>query len=553
MDIYLQWDSENLYLAVVSPETDPHGNSAAWEGDGIQFKLEFNNTITDAAKDLHFTLANDNVSVTSCGTLAAYKPVINLVNGKMEAITKIPFADLGMVASDVKAGTVLAFDIIRISSTAASDQAGPGESESGRDGSYAGWLAWGAFFGIGSSNHPNATAHNAIILSDAAAESGGNDEPEFVSQIINLAKEAGVTVAEDGLAYGHKIVTVNGVTYAVITTQSSLFKAGYMNELTLLKVQDKTVTVEAISYTYAGLEDVIAGEDGKIYILGGATGKDFRQFSSRYSVDGYENEAFLAAWIYDPTTGVMMEHTAYAAFETAEADNFSYLGSAIDEAGLLYVAYIENKTNAPVVEYFAFDPDTLTWDKTAHVLTTNGTVESSFVYVGESGLEMVTAGSEGINIVTAENSSNVAPAGAALKDASQKNDGTLRIVYMNNGKLNYFEAGMAEAVQLNIEVAAEAGINLTTVNKWTLVAVMDADSLKASFYAFTDTANIYALNEILLDEAVLANTADMVMIARKDSQSLQDASVEFMIPGKRGITAGWYFAAITADMSTLPQ
>ena len=44
-----------------------------------------------------------------------------------------------------------------------------------------------------------------------------------------------------------------------------------------------------------------------------------------------------------------------------------------------------------------------------------------------------------------------------------------------------------------------------------------------------------------------------VMIARKDSQSLQDASVEFMIPGKRGITAGWYFAAITADMSTLPQ
>lgn len=326
-----------------------------------------------------------------------------------------------------------------------------------------------------------------------------------------------------------------------------------MNELTLLKVQDKTVTVEAISYTYAGLEDVIAGSDGKIYILGGATGKDFRQFSSRYSLDDYANEAFLTTWIYDPTTGVMMEHTAYATFETAEADNFSYLGSAIDENGLLYVAYMEEKAEAPVVEYFVFNPDTLTWDETAHVLKTNGTVESSFVYVGENGLEIVTAGSQGINVVTAEEPLNIAPAGAVLKDAGQKNDGTLRVVYLNDGKLRYFEAGMDEAVSLNIEIAADAGLNLTTVDGWTLVAVMDADSLKASFYAFTDAANVFALNEVLLDEVILANTADMVMIARRDSLSLQDASIEFMIPGMRGIIDGWYFAAITADMNLLPN
>ena len=157
MDIYLRWDANNLYIGVVSPDTDPNGSEDSWVGDGIQFKICAGASMTADAKNIYFTLDENKVSITMGANddkCKAYEHDLVVKDGLMSAVIAVPLADLGLAASDIKAGTQLSFSILRISGTS--------------ENPYAGWLAWGAFFGAGSANNPDSNYDNIIVLSDEA-------------------------------------------------------------------------------------------------------------------------------------------------------------------------------------------------------------------------------------------------------------------------------------------------------------------------------------------------------------------------------------------------
>ena len=127
MDIYLRWDASNLYLGVVSPDTDPNGFEDSWVGDGIQFKICAGSTMTADEKNIYFTLDENKVYITmganddKCKT---YERDLIVKDGLMSAVIAVPLADLGLEESDIKAGTQLSFSILRISGTSEDPYAG---------------------------------------------------------------------------------------------------------------------------------------------------------------------------------------------------------------------------------------------------------------------------------------------------------------------------------------------------------------------------------------------------------------------------------------------
>lgn len=157
MDIYIAWDDDNLYIGVVSPDTDLRGSADSWVGDGIQFKISTGEKMSSDALGVYFTLGEDNKSVTAGDSCEKYEKSIHVVDGKLYCSVAVPFSDLGMLKGDIKNGALLSFSILRISGTAAEP--------------YAGWLAWGAFFGANNGNNPECYADNVIVLSNKTVES----------------------------------------------------------------------------------------------------------------------------------------------------------------------------------------------------------------------------------------------------------------------------------------------------------------------------------------------------------------------------------------------
>ncbi len=189
MDIYLVWDETYIYIGVVSPDADPRGDEDSWEGDGIQFKICAGETMTGDAKNIYFTLGEDKTSVTigsnedKCKT---YAHNVAVKDGFMSAVIAIPMADLGLAESDIKAGAKLSFSILRISATS--------EHE------YAGWLAWGAFFGADHQYNQGCNVDNTIVLSDEAAES---------ATVIAAEKASGAVDVSDITSWGDPAIHVD--------------------------------------------------------------------------------------------------------------------------------------------------------------------------------------------------------------------------------------------------------------------------------------------------------------------------------------------------------
>ena len=72
------------------------------------------------AKNIYFTLDDDKVSVTigsNDDKCKLYEHDLVVKDGLMSAVIAVPFADLGMVESDIKAGAKLSLSLLRISAT----------------------------------------------------------------------------------------------------------------------------------------------------------------------------------------------------------------------------------------------------------------------------------------------------------------------------------------------------------------------------------------------------------------------------------------------------
>lgn len=148
-DVYFKYDSTKLYVGVVSADSDLRGDGDTWKGDGVQFRI---NSGTEMGEffDIYVTLDGTNAAShagSNSNTIDSIDQNIIIADGKLNVMFAIPFSELGITPAE---GELLAFNMIRISGT--------------KDSSYAGWLAWGAFFGADSENNPGLMNCNVIKL-----------------------------------------------------------------------------------------------------------------------------------------------------------------------------------------------------------------------------------------------------------------------------------------------------------------------------------------------------------------------------------------------------
>lgn len=548
MDIYAVWDEQYLYLRVVSPETDPRGGKDSWTGDGIQFKISAGNKMSADAKNIYFTLGTDNVSVqigASDDKCKKYEHSLIVKDGIMYAAIAIPFADLGMTEADVKAGAPLSFSILRISGTS--------------ENPYAGWLAWGAFFGVDAENNPGCMSDNVIVLMDKDASDSGNQDEEFESLLLNIPKSANGAMSEAGtsLKFGngtsHKIVkTKNGI-YAVYLTTADIIKAGKktaVNEFTLQKIANGSSQEVAYGYTYEGLQDIVADADGNVYIVGGGSTWAVKKMSYKYNYKDTAEKAVLNIFKYNEETGTLNGYTAYRPFKNA-TEGYVYLGSATDvKAGKIYTAYIGVNSDGKYtdIEYFTFDTASMKWEEKSTTFKTElDDMTDAAVFVVDGGMGMVYANASSIRFVKADGThTNIAD--GKLCDVYKDEAGDIRVLYTvgEDGAIKLItvkaDGTVDEPAQTAISSEAYAVKFVSVGGKNYIVAIDKVNPAEALLY---DGTNFNEIARIKMDEAVVYETA--LMVAGSDIGSVDDKGITIMFAGYRGIAMSWYCATIPVD------
>lgn len=179
-DFYFRWDSENLYIGMVSEDSDLAGHDDAWAGDGLQINVTSNGTTAGA----YVTLKADATSFNGGGADGVQYGLV-VADGKLNAIVAMPLEALGV---EGEVGTRLTFNLLRII----------GNAKNG----YAGWLAWGPFFGENDGNNPGLTNTNTIVFRDSDAAEGALEAKKTTAA---LALDA--AISED--AWGAPVATVD--------------------------------------------------------------------------------------------------------------------------------------------------------------------------------------------------------------------------------------------------------------------------------------------------------------------------------------------------------
>jgi len=163
-DVYFRWDNEFLYIGMVSADSDIAGSDESWVGDGFQIRFAAGSEMNyDAYHDVYVTLNGDNA--TAGGSDTALEKGAVVVDGKIHIMAKVSLAAIGVNPAE---GELISFNMIRITGTTEKP--------------YAGWLAWGPFFGVGADTNPGVTDANLLGL-------GGKVEVKGHTEVVDAAVE----------------------------------------------------------------------------------------------------------------------------------------------------------------------------------------------------------------------------------------------------------------------------------------------------------------------------------------------------------------------------
>ena len=524
MDIYIRWDTENLYIGIVSEDKDVKGDAESYKGDGIQFKLAAGSTMTGDAKNIYFTLGANGTSVTSGDTgggySAKYPKTLTVKNNRLYAAIAIPQRDLGLAPSDVRNGTTYAFSILRISGT--------------RENSYAGWLAWGAFFGSGVDNNPTSYTDNVITLYDPNAL---EETPGFESALVNLSRTTGMD--ENFIDNGHNIVTTGNAGYAVYVVRSGVLGSD-VNEFSLQRMADGQSKEVGYGYTYHGSLDVAADARGDVYVIGGSS-----TWNMKYSLGkDIPEEAVLNIWKYTEGKANLDGYTVNIPFgEKTQAHE--YLTSAIDtEKGKIYTVYYGKNTNdTGAVEYFVFDIATKTWENTSTVIKTSAVPQTVFAYPAQKGIELIYGNGKAIYRLADGKETRIAD--GELYDAYAAAQNEIRVLYAPAGAAKLSQLLLTEAGAQNAE-STEIPVNhlgqmVLQEGVYYYIALDASDTATLYVYSSADGKRFTAPAEgKKLDEVV--TLLSYPMLSRSDNGSTGDLLLLFA--GERLITQNWYYTKV---------
>ncbi|MBE6540965.1 MAG: hypothetical protein E7672_00740 [Ruminococcaceae bacterium] len=170
-DVYFRWDNENLYVGMVSADANIAGSDDSWVGDGIQIRFIPGAEMKyEGFYDVYVTLNADGV--TANGSDTAVQKNIVVEDGKINVMAVVPLSGIGVTAAE---GTQISFNMLRISGTS--------------DHSYAGWLTWGPFFGLGNANNEGVTSANVMTFVGAPVI---DDNPPSAPQTFDVAVVAAI-------------------------------------------------------------------------------------------------------------------------------------------------------------------------------------------------------------------------------------------------------------------------------------------------------------------------------------------------------------------------
>ena len=350
-------------------------------------------------------------------------------------------------------------------------------------------------------------------------------------------------MSEKGIADGRMILkTANGI-YAVYQTRSGLVDGdATVNEFTLQQITGDASQELAYSYSYYGLQDLVADAKGNVYVIGGATNWNMNGLSGKYDVNAREEQTILNIWKYDAATGVLNGYNGYKNF--TGGTGFTYLTSSVDtEAGKIYTAYVgTNEDNAPVVEYFTFDIATMTWEEESDVIVLTATAQQVFAFAGENGLDLVYGDASAVYAVIGGTETKVVD--GLLRDAYIDGEGETHILYATTAT----DVATLRHLTLNATADTDTGIAAADLAKFAeangelYIVSMDTENpVTVDLHKLSDNTVVTTK----MDEAVVAQ--DVLMLARAENGSVDSSELAMMLCGFRGNALSWYYGPVTTE------
>lgn len=533
MDIYTKWDDKNLYIGVVSPDTDVMGcDEESWKGDGIQFKISTGTKLSDtASQNIYFSINKDGLTASIGDTTYSY--ALKIENDVMYAAVAVPFEKLAMSNLDIKAGATLAIDLIRISGT--------------KDDEYAGWLAWGSFFDAPYCQ--SCVGDNVIVLVNSTAvdvpdNSGTVDK--FESLLTAIDTEAGQYILDSaiGSEFGdsaeHKIITTKNGTYVLYITRNVTCGSNtVVNEFTLVQIVDGEAVEVAYNYTYDSLVDMVADKDGNIYIVSGSSSTTLNKIKNSNDAE----KAILNIFKYDETTKALNGQKAYRAF-TSTAKEHKYLGSTIDTAnGKIYTAYIGIDENGKYtcVEYFTYDIETGKYAKetTAYDVSLDKITNSTVVAL-ENGMGFICSDGTNISYFVADGTKTVIAQGN-FEDAYVNADGSVNVLGGNT--FGIITIGSDGSVT---KTNPDGNYTYKFVKVGDELYIIAMDTENAAQVKLYNAKDLSLVKTVKLDEVVKYKSSFMVALDLTGSTD----SITVMFAGNRGKVTHWYSATVPVENVT---
>lgn len=374
--LYISWDETNLYFGLSSPETSLRGSpdNSAWEGDGMQLRIERGDVLTNDKHDIYITFKEKLNGFH--GNYYGFDCSLFVKDNVMYTMVALPHEAFGFAPEEVAPAAKYVFDVIRIIGTKMND--------------YAGWLALGNFFPNTHDYNDNATGDCFVILRDP-----DNPGAEFVTPVSTSASK-NITLGS-GYASVHGLMlkannpvvkTEDGI-FMVYTTKTGVAtstanpSASAYNTFSLQKLDEEGLGVElAYGYTQSGSQDIWADEKtGDIYVVAGGSTWDVMKLSGTYSYKNFAEKAYMNIWTYKD--GFMNEIIKQLPFKNPSVDGYKFAYSVLDGDKILsaYIGKLADDTYA--METFKFDIRTRTWDEDSTV-TNLGTTDPYEVLVPDN-------------------------------------------------------------------------------------------------------------------------------------------------------------------------
>lgn len=556
MDIYTTWDGKYLYIGVISNDEDLNGASEYYKGDGLQFGLS-KGTVNKARDQFDICLTFDkDVSADAILYVTnnfakedegedkhptyAHSLTYSEEDKLFYAAVQIPLEDLEFIEEDIKAGLTLDFSILRLSAT--------------KDNPYAGWLAWGAFFGAGHEYNLKSSCDNKIVLIDSNAVNITESEvvdDDFKSLLLNI-RESAKTVSstsgmnlEFGASAAYKIITTANGTYAVYLSRTDEIlgkDTGYsaVNEFTLVKIANGEATEIGFGYVYGGLVDLVADNDGNIYIIGGTSSYVMDKVTDKNN--GAE-KAVLNIFKYNEETGALNGQKQYRAFAN-KADMHTYLGCAID-GGKIYTVFAGKSADGKYtdIEYFTYDLETSKYDKESGGFAINvANITNSAIFVLEDGIGFICSDGNVIRYFNAKGEETKIDA-ANLEDIYMDENGNVKILCGETLKVVTINPNGAVSTEVIVSEVASEGYAFRFAQVGTKRYIIATETeAAANVRVYSDEFEL--ISETKLDKLIKCYSS--FMVADDFAENAENVTVMFV--GTRGKVKDWY----TSEVSVLP-